>query len=555
MAQNSSCVSAAGTARATAACIAPRPALPPSALQLFLKYRRRQLRKSTSPDSDSSTTSSHSESLDSNFTTSSLRKVGISHLNLASNSQSAPSLNHFPPTSKEVKFRDIAHALALHHQLRALAASKLAKLYRRHRNPERAVNLFLLRRLLWRSTRRPVSNMDWIEHLRMLQTDEPSSDEESGAHLTAATVPVRRLSPASANSASTPAQPARELEVTGAKRKRTPTAEDSAAMVGVAEGAPVMKKAKAPSPPTSTDGKPPPNVGRLPAPQTNGTEGAKKRKLDTPGADEEQQLAAKKIRPENGKALKPAATTAESSKDAPAPAKPNSGKGASASRAPSKPVHTMEYFEWRAHDMLTDPLGFDDCVHDTKKPFPRQAARGFAQCRRRQRQPTPPLEMRGALGPTQVARPAKVKVNGPRSLAKEAQKRAHQQKVDEQAQALKGDGKGFGGVKHEGMARANGVNGKGKHKERVWLTASPQHGNVHKHGGKKRPTSLGKYNKSTYVDVPVMSGGMTGKVPTTNTSETPPCTITHATTRDPPRSSSHVRRCCLFHEQCHRRHR
>ncbi|KAJ4290644.1 hypothetical protein N0V88_006391 [Collariella sp. IMI 366227] len=338
--------------------------------------------------------------------------------------------------------------------------------------------------------------MDCIEHLRMIQADESSLDDDLGARLTATTVPVRRRSPVSVKT-TTLNQPARGREVTGAKRKPAPMAEQ-AATEGLAEETSVATKAKVPSSQPGTVKNPLAMPG-ADVPQTNGTNGPnKKRKHDDKSATEEpEKVMAKKTRLADGRASKPAAPTPESSKDAPAPTKHDNVKASSAPPASSKPVHKMEYFERRAHEMLTDPLGFDDCVHDTKKQFPRNAARSFAQCRRRQRQPTPPLEMRGALGPAQNAKKAKVKVSGAGGLAKEPQKRAHQQKVDEQVRGLKGEGKGFGGGKHASMAKTDGANGKGKGKERAWLTASPQNGRVQKQGGKQRPSSLGKYSKST----------------------------------------------------------
>jgi len=340
--------------------------------------------------------------------------------------------------------------------------------------------------------------MDFIDHLRRIQADEVSSDEESGLILTSVTTPAprRRQTPAPNHAALTaPNQPA-EAQVTVAKRNLDPTAEPASADEANAETSRAAKKAKAATPSPAVDSKPATvTSGSESAAQSNGAKGSKKRAFDDQKTEGEGELpAAKKIKPENRNAVKSVTTKAESSKAAPA--------------APisQKPIGRMEYFEQRVYEMLTDPLDFDDFVYDSNKPIPRHVARSFAQCRRGQTQPPPPLVMSGAIGSASDAKSATTKPKGSGSLAKEAQKRAHQQKVKEQVQPQKGkavEGRGFVGSKQPVMSKANV--GKGKGKERAWLTNARQKPNVNL-GGQRHQTGVKKYNKSIYSDVPTMSG-------------------------------------------------
>lgn len=345
--------------------------------------------------------------------------------------------------------------------------------------------------------------MDFVDHLRRIQADEVSSDEESGLILTSVTTPVphRRQSPSLNSIAVTARSQPVEAQVTVAKRNRGPIAEPASAEETSAETSRTAKKAKAPTPIPAVDSKPASvTTGGEPAPQSNGVNGSKKRVLEDQKTEGEgEQPAAKKIKPENRNVMKPVATKAESS------------KAASATPVSQKPIGRMEYFEQRVHEMLTDPLEFDDFVYDSNKPIPRHVARSFARCRRGQTQPPPPLVMSGAIGSASDAKSAITKPKGSGNLAKEAQKRAHQQKIKEQVHTQKGkavEGRGFVGSKQPVMSKANG--GKGKGKERAWLTNARQRPNVNL-GGQQHQGGVKKYNKSTYSNVPTMSGAKADK--------------------------------------------
>jgi hypothetical protein len=160
----------------------------------------------------------------------------------------------------------------------------------------------------------------------------------------------------------------------------------------------------------------------------------------------------------------------------------------------------MEYFERRVHDMLTDPLDFDDCVYDSTKPTPRHVERSFARNRRGQKQPPPPLEMSGAAGPAPGAKPVTPKTKGSGSLAKEAQKRAHQQKVKAQVEDLKGKAAASSSEPEEGTKKS--VGGKqagktkanvGKRKDRAWLTNARKVDG----GGQQPQIRVKKYTQSS----------------------------------------------------------
>ncbi len=298
--------------------------------------------------------------------------------------------------------------------------------------------------------------MDFVDQLRRLQADE-SSDDESGALLTSVSVPAPRR--------------------TAAKRKAAP-AEDADA-----ETSRAAKKAKpAPSSPAAES---------KPAPAANGSASASPAKIikrASGGAGTEAKDGKRVAKAESSQA---GSSKAESSQ-------PESRQSAPGSRVSQQPVARTEYFEERVHDMLNDPLDFDDFVYDTAKPTPRHVARSFAQFRKRQTQPPPPLVMSGAIGPASEAKPAATKPSG--SLAKEAQKRAHQQRVKEQVRLSKPheEGRRSEGSKQSGVSGAKVSKGKGK--ERAWLTNSRQPSGV-KQGGQQQ-ARVKKYIKSTYSEAP-----------------------------------------------------
>ncbi|KAK4156917.1 hypothetical protein C8A00DRAFT_12188 [Chaetomidium leptoderma] len=465
MAQNNSSASAsaAGTAWATGATLQKRAAVTPSPAPQLFGQRQRALRKSTSLKTDP--------------------KAVFPENSLTPSLSQSISLPHRPLPSlpRKVKLSDVAHSLILHRRLsNPRVPSKPSRLYRRLRNPKRALSLFLRRRQQWRRTRRPISNMNFIEHLRRIQADEASSDEESGLVLTSVSNPAPRR-PSSASSTTSVVAPGQsdENKATGAAKKRDGAEEAAATEEASAKTSRAAKKAKGPE---SVGAKQPQAAKAqttLPTAAaadgkalTNGVKSPKKRSRD----DEKTEIEGERLRA----AKKPKSedrNQAESSRAAPAALAPR------------------EYFERRVHETLTDPLGFDDLVYNSNKPIPRHVARSFAQYRRRQTQPPPPLEMSGALGSAADAKPAAGKPKSPGSLAKEAQKRAHQQKVKEQVQGAKG----FVGSKQAGVPKANATKGKGK--ERAWLTNARGKSGV-KQGGRHHQPSVKKYNKSTYFDVP-----------------------------------------------------
>ncbi|KAK3300086.1 uncharacterized protein B0H64DRAFT_379927 [Chaetomium fimeti] len=472
MVQNNSSVSDIGTDRLRTAKHKRQAVLSrTSTLQLSSEQHRQVLRRSTSLEINSR-----------------LLFLGKS----PAFSLSQPPSPGLPLSSshRKTKSNQLAHPPILHRHLsRPPAPSKLAKLYRRHRNLERAVSLFLLRRQWWRRTRRPTLNSDFIKHLRQIQADEPSSDEESGRILASAAVSAHRRSPSTTKPATTttPAQPG-ETEVAPAKRKRD----------GPAEAAPESTNLGAPAKPGRVQS-PSPLANGKPSPVANGTTSPRKRaranEEASPGPREGVHKRAKtetplppKPKPEAASSKTTAATAA-----------------AAAAVPPRKPVDKMEYFERRVHDMLTNPLEFDDCVHDSTRPPPRHAARSFAKYRRRQTQAPPPLVMSGALGPaapassTLVAKPAVVVARSKGSgnaLATEAQKRAHQRKGGEWAQGSKGKGKAVTSPGPHGKAvgrqpvvsRSDG----GRRGERRWLSNARQTG---VNGGQRHPAGVKKYNK------------------------------------------------------------
>lgn len=286
--------------------------------------------------------------------------------------------------------------------------------------------------------------MDFINHLRFIQADEPSSDEDSSfmsGFVTSSSPGLRdQSSTSNSSTVTTPDQSDGETKAKTTKRKRGSETQSHSQVEDAVEASRAAKKSKPSQSAGPSNGlqktetqKTSPEVnGKAPAaapeqPQPNGIK-EPKQKLDKEKsqAEKNEQCAARKPKSESAKPAPKPPTKAESSKDAPA-----------APPIKKKPVSQMEYFERRVHEILQDPLGFDDLVYDSNKKPPRHLARKFRQGRRHQRHPTPPLEMSGALGRVPDAKPAAPKRQSSESLAKNARKRAHQQKVKEQVQALK----------------------------------------------------------------------------------------------------------------------
>ncbi|GAB1310152.1 hypothetical protein MFIFM68171_00362 [Madurella fahalii] len=374
--------------------------------------------------------------------------------------------------------------------------------------------------------------MDFVNHLRLLQADEPSSDEESTPKISPASSPDchDRSSVSDSTTLTIPDKSGEEKKFS-IKRKREAAAESVSSTAKSAEDADKClrpeKKVKTESPsavdelPRAGTQKSPSKVNEKPAPQTNGKAPSaaaengekkmKKRKLGD-GKDQnvhEQQPALKKAKPGNNKPGKQASIKAESK------------KGSPSAPALQKPVHKLEYFELRAHQMLSNPLGFDDLVYDTTKQQPAYVKRSFAKCRRRQRDPTPPLEMSGGLGPAANTKQANNKRQQSENLAKNAQKRAHQQRVKEQVEDLLGESVSAAKKRDE---RNGLINGQQAHKSKTTLSPYSQYqGSAKKKtGGLQQPTSSKKYTKSTYFEAPTMDGaisdtpGMSGAIATSD---------------------------------------
>lgn len=451
--------SSAGSINGPALAAASNPPLgaaltPTSALQLFFKTRQRSSRKF---NSSAVLLSTPPKSL------------------APSRAVRNPSL----PSSLAAK----ADAILLQQHLdraKPITLGTRGTRYKRYRNPDRALNSFLVRRSLWRSSRRPTTKMDFINHLRLIQADDPSSDEDSSLSFVS-DGSLGASSTSDTTALTNPDKSDEETKPSGTKRKRkraavtksAPSAKDAA------ETLPAPKKAKtesvsAPTPSITMSGKAP-AVAPEPA-RPNGTKKMKKRKLDDEKNETESEPhAAKKMKPETRKRAEQV------------PVKAANSTTASAAPVAPKPLRKMEYFEERVHEMLTNPLGFDDLVYPTDKPVPNYVKRQFAKCRRSQREPTPPLEMSGALGPAPDAKPATTKRQPSESLAMGAQKRAHQQKVKAQGRDLKG----------KPVAER-------------------------KQGGQQQPTRARKYsNKSAYSDVPTMSGAIPAEFPVDDADEVP----------------------------------
>ncbi|KAK4129251.1 hypothetical protein N657DRAFT_63607 [Parathielavia appendiculata] len=488
MTRNSSSASASGTVRpAVPGYKARSTASAAKAFQLFLRHRRCALRNSASSSEKDSNIASFEKSL---------------AFSVCQSTLSNGLLTCLPP---RVEPSDITSTLPLHRHLTSSAAvSKLAKLYKRYRNIERAVALFLLRRQLWRRTRRPTFRRDFIENLRRIQADEHSSDEETGLILTSVTTRAPRRPPSS--SSATTVNISSQSDV-ATKRKHDPVAQPTA------EPSPAAKKAKlqTPSPAVNAKGALNGTNEKLGILEANGSETYLKRRVS------ESDKEAVADRPDrNAKAPFPIplgsqstgppmraerAETSSSSRISPAdpvrasPAQSNPAGG---------PKRMKELFERRVHEMLTDPLGFDDCVRDSARPTPRRVVREFARYRGSQTQPPPPLVMSGALRP--MAEVAKAKMaygsgsgsggggsksksglvtngSGGSLLAREAQKRAHRQKLEGRVQDFKGkgramsperDGKLDGGLVNGGKQAERGKGKRGRTKERTWLTNARQ---------------------------------------------------------------------------------
>ncbi|KAK4658680.1 hypothetical protein QC762_103690 [Podospora pseudocomata] len=109
-------------------------------------------------------------------------------------------------------------------------------------------------------------------------------------------------------------------------------------------------------------------------------------------------------------------------------------------QGPDKPLPKMEYFERRRHEMLADPLGYDDLVRDTNKQPDAYTRKKFLRWEKHYRHPKPEkFEMSGALNPPDMtsALAGTPKKKGGESLSRNARKRAHRKRAEEEANALR----------------------------------------------------------------------------------------------------------------------
>ncbi|KAK3336893.1 hypothetical protein B0T19DRAFT_396588 [Cercophora scortea] len=137
-------------------------------------------------------------------------------------------------------------------------------------------------------------------------------------------------------------------------------------------------------------------------------------------------------------------------------------------------LRPKEYFEQRVHEMLSDPLGFDDMVHDDTRPQsrPRYRRFGFRWIKKPKTHISPAL-MSGGLG---VAPSKKAPANNTRSsdkLSKQVLKNGHNKKVAADIRDIRETAGGSTGMR--------------------------------KNAGQKGSNSSPKYNKSAYSPVPTVS--------------------------------------------------
>ncbi|KAL2125286.1 hypothetical protein VTJ04DRAFT_1651 [Mycothermus thermophilus] len=453
----------AGTPRRSSPKLQKRPALSQSSLfQLLLEQRRRALRSSASPEADPKILASRlDKTVGKTLSNTHLWRLLVSSRRSQTTDPSFSSASLLPRLLSKQQ-----------------SPAQQAKLRKRQRNLERALALFFLRRHLWRKSRRPFfANMDWIANLRRIQADESSSDEESGLLLTALCAGRSpsdlRRSPSSTASSEQP-----QVVVSGAvaapeavKRKRAESEGAEGAQAQAQEGmeepevprpAKRAKTSASPEPAKEAKESSPgaaavPAVDPAPAPApVPPTEGPKDKALEKgKNKNTADEKATTKNKPAPEKSARPASPSTSTSTSRPLPAKPQQQQQKQQQQKQKLPPslrnknpEQMQYHERVVYDMLTDPLGFDDCVYPSSKPPSKHTARDFSRWRKRgQVWPPPPLEMTGAIGPavedaaSKNGKGSKEHKEGKKkemSLAKEAQLRAHQKKIEEKLEKGKG---------------------------------------------------------------------------------------------------------------------
>ncbi|KAK4193514.1 hypothetical protein QBC35DRAFT_108705 [Podospora australis] len=330
-------------------------------------------------------------------------------------------------------------------------------LYRAHRNPEKALNLFLLRRHYWRSTRRPTPTMDsasWITHLRESQA-ESSSDEDFN------TIPKKQLQS--------------DEKTNGTKRKRQESVSDPKVAAQEEKSAAndithLVKKAKKAT--ESGDSKRSATVPKdsSPAKPLAGNDKKAANDAEKPLVNGDKKLVAngekksilngdkklvisdeKKTLPNGDKkvAVNSETSSAVNGEKTPSKAritdqdasKPSAKPPTATSVSQQKPVEKMAYHELRVHEMLTNPLDYDDCVFDSRKPPSKWQSRQLKSFPKKFTPPAGAL-MSGALGPAvKSVEDNKSSAGNKRpageDFSKAARKRAHQQRVDEEVKSLR----------------------------------------------------------------------------------------------------------------------
>ncbi|KAK3394514.1 hypothetical protein B0H63DRAFT_517637 [Podospora didyma] len=149
---------------------------------------------------------------------------------------------------------------------------------------------------------------------------------------------------------------------------------------------------------------------------------------------------------------------------------------------PASNVTQKEYFEQRAYEMNSNPLGFDDGVRDDPRPGMREKImKRFRKFRNRQPSP-PPLVMSGALSVDTTAAKSNNRP-GPDRLSKKLLKKLHKEGVAQRVETMKTAGKNHGNVMGESSASAR---------------SPPQ----------KYSARSQKFNKSHCSEAPTMSGAI-----------------------------------------------
>ncbi|KAK3329300.1 hypothetical protein B0H66DRAFT_18438 [Apodospora peruviana] len=396
------------------------------------------------------------------------------------------------------RLQQIEKREARHLAVRTKALSQLERLYKLHPSPKRATDLFLVKSLLQKFTR----------HLALLNSKMNYGDKQRNARFSSERS-HHRTTKSGDSDKSPPSKPDSEETVSGTKRKLEPVkAED--------RGQSTKKAlAKSPSPSRLNDIEAPVkkkivlHVGRNPnelgdkaatkedqqqSAPASATDTRVKAKVKTStsvsgalGVDKSttsdgERKRKKRHRDDEVDDPKPKKTKSEPGTGLVEPA---SSKVLAASAQPPPITRSSAVHERRVHQMLTDPLGFDDLVYDDTRRRPKPKMK-----RGRNHNPNFPLLMSGGLG---LPKNAKVIQAKPKAVAVQVSrnmlKKNHSNKVAERVDEMK----------NKVTALPTSTLGKIKISE-----GSKQHEkDNHQQSARNQ-----KYSTSTYSDVPTMSGAV-----------------------------------------------